>query len=63
MQCNLCGTDIADYSAEFNHLVIDEHHAVDICPGCIDKFVKWQGKKLAVLFPTKALKRRYGEKA
>ncbi|MBN2151005.1 MAG: hypothetical protein JW839_06155 [Candidatus Lokiarchaeota archaeon] len=60
MKCSLCEGEIDGYSADLNRLVIDESHAVDICPGCIDKFVKWQGKRLAVLFPTKAMKRRFG---
>ena len=62
MQCKLCEKDIEPYDARFHHLVLDENNAVDICQACIDKFVKWQGKMLAVLFPTKALKKRYGEK-
>jgi hypothetical protein len=61
MKCSLCEKAIIDYTAELNHLVIDETHAVDVCPGCIDKFIKWQGKIMAVLFPTKALKKRYGK--
>nr|MDO8083599.1 hypothetical protein [Candidatus Sigynarchaeum springense]MDO8115986.1 hypothetical protein [Candidatus Sigynarchaeota archaeon] len=60
MKCSLCEKEIADYSAGFNHLVIDEQHSADICSCCIEKFVKWQGKKLAVLFTTKAMKKRYG---
>ncbi|MEX2680334.1 MAG: hypothetical protein Q6373_001930 [Candidatus Sigynarchaeota archaeon] len=58
MKCSLYEKEIADYSADFNHLMIDEQHSADICSGCIEKFVKWQGKKIAVLFPTKAMKKR-----
>ena len=62
MKCSLCEKDIADYSIGFNHLVIDEQHSFDICSACIDKFLKWHGKNLATLFPTKAMKKRYGGK-
>lgn len=59
MKCVLCEKEIKDYNSSFNHLVIDENRSVDICQECITKFVKWQGKMLAVLFPTRALKKRY----
>lgn len=62
MKCKLCDKTIEQYDVRFHHLVIDENHAVDICQECIDKFVKWQSKMLAILFPTKILKKRYGEK-
>ncbi|VVB75725.1 Uncharacterised protein [Candidatus Tiddalikarchaeum anstoanum] len=62
MKCSLCEKEIIKYDAEFNHLTIDEQHAVDICPECIDKFVKWHSKIIATLFPTKALKKKYSEK-
>jgi hypothetical protein len=42
-------------------LKIDEQHAADICQKCIDKFVKWQGAIYADLFPTKAMKKRFGK--
>jgi hypothetical protein len=61
MKCSLCEKAIIDYNAGFHHLVIDDTHSVDICPECIDKLMKWQGKILASLFPTKALKKRYGK--
>jgi hypothetical protein len=59
MGCNLCEKPIQAYDPAFHHLAIDDDHAVDICPECADKFVKWQGKKLAILFPTRALKKRF----
>jgi hypothetical protein len=59
--CKLCEKDIEPYEERFNHFVIDEDHAADICQECIDKFAKWQGKLIATLFPTKAFKRRYGD--
>lgn len=59
MECILCEKSIDGYDAAFHHLNIDEHHAVDICPECVDKFVKWHGKQIALLFPTSALKKRY----
>jgi hypothetical protein len=62
MKCNLCEKPINDYNSDLNHLTIDEKHSVKICLECIDKFTKWQGKIYSMLFPTKALKRRFGGK-
>lgn len=59
MECSLCGKEIENYRDEFNHLIIDENHAADICPDCVDKFTKWQIAILSKLFPTKALKKRF----
>ncbi len=59
MKCVLCGKEITDYDPEFNHLKVDETREVDICRGCLDKIGKWQGKIMAKLFPTKAMKRRF----
>ena len=59
-KCNLCEKIIPKYDAKYHHLIIDERHAVDICPVCIAAFAKWQGKQIAMLFPTKAVKKRYG---
>ncbi|MFW9929040.1 MAG: hypothetical protein ACFFD1_06590 [Candidatus Thorarchaeota archaeon] len=61
MICSLCEKEILNYNIEFNHLKIDELHTFDICQECIDKIVKWQQKIFARLFPTSALKKRYGE--
>ncbi len=63
MKCSLCEKDINGYNPAFNHLVIDERHSFDFCSTCIDKFLKWHGKNLASLFPTKAMKKRYGGQA
>ncbi len=60
MKCTLCKKDIVSYNPEFHHFVIDEKHSTDICGECTDKFFKWQGKKMSVLFPTNAMKKRYG---
>ena len=62
MKCELCKKEISKYNTTFNHLVIDESQAVDICQECIDKFIKWQGKIISVLFPTNALKKRFKDK-
>jgi len=59
MKCNLCDQTIKDYHHELHHLEIDDSHAVDICPACIDKFIKWQNGIVAKLFPTNALKKRF----
>jgi hypothetical protein len=60
MKCTLCSREIKDYSPAFNHLEIDDSHSAELCQNCIDKFVKWYGSMCANLFPTKALKKRYG---
>jgi hypothetical protein len=62
MNCHLCEKPIRDYNSAYHHLVIDEQHAVDICPECLEKIGKWQGKIYAALFPTRALKKRFGGK-
>jgi len=61
MKCRLCGKSIENYDAQFNHMSVDESHSAELCQNCIDKFVKWYGSMCANLFPTKALKKRYGE--
>ena len=62
MICTLCENEILNYTFDFNHLIIDESHSLDICQDCIDKFVNWQQKIFARLFPTSALKKRFGVK-
>jgi hypothetical protein len=62
IKCHLCEKSITNYNPTFHHLLIDEPHGVDICPECVDKFVKWQTKIYATLFPTRALKKRVGDK-
>lgn len=61
-KCALCGKDIQNYNISFNHLKIDETKSVDICQDCIDKFVKWQQGLFAKMFPTTAIKKRFGQK-
>ena len=62
MKCRLCSKEIIKYDIRFNHLVIDDEHTADVCSMCIDKFVDWHSKVIALLFPTQAMKKRYGEK-
>jgi hypothetical protein len=62
MKCTLCNNIIKDYSAEFNHLILDDAHAIDICKSCIYKFEKWQQTKIAKLFPTKIMKKIFNKK-
>jgi hypothetical protein len=61
MKCSLCEKEIVNYNSQFNHLDIDEKHSFEICLGCTNKIGKWQGKVIASLFPTKALKKRFGK--
>jgi len=62
MNCTLCEKPIRNYDAAYNHLEIDETHAADICRECIDKFFKWQQGIYARLFPTSAVKKRFGKR-
>ena len=62
MNCMLCEKPIRNYDAAYNHLEIDETHAADICPECIDKFLKWQQSIFARFFPTSAVKKRFGKR-
>ena len=62
MNCSLCGKPIKNYDPVYHHLVIDESRAADICPACVDKFLKWQQGIYARLFPTAAIKKRFGKK-
>ena len=62
MNCKLCDRPIVGYDPAFHRLVLDEAHAAAICPDCIEKFVKWQRGVFARLFPTTAVKRRYGKR-
>jgi len=61
MECNLCNKPIKDYNPVFHHLKIDDTISVDICPECVDKVVKWHGKVISELFPTRAMKKRFGK--
>lgn len=61
MDCTLCKKPIKNYNPRFNHLKIDETHSADICTGCTNKFFKWQQQVYAELFPTKAMKMRFGK--
>ena len=56
-KCLLCGQEINHYHELSNRFVVDESRSVDIYSECIQKFIKWQQKKYAALFPTKAAKR------
>ena len=57
MKCALCDEQIKNYTPEFNQLEINESHSVNICQSCIEKFIKWQQRKFAKLFPTKRAKK------
>ncbi len=57
MKCKICDRHIEDYDPEFNRMEITESFSVDICQDCIDRFMKWQGSRIARLFPTKAMKK------
>ncbi len=61
VSCALCRKPIGYYDPVFNRLEIGEGQAADICQECIDRFLKWQQKKYARLFPTSAAKKRFGK--
>jgi hypothetical protein len=62
MDCSLCKKEIENYNESLNHFKIDENTSAFICQNCIDKFFKWQGSIYAKLFPTNAMKKRFGNK-
>ncbi len=62
MKCNLCEKQIEKYDKLIHHLVIDESHEFDICEDCVKKLRNWQLKVISVLFPTKSLKKKFGDK-
>ncbi|MEI7641395.1 MAG: hypothetical protein WCJ46_07850 [bacterium] len=59
MKCTLCEKSIDNYNPGLHNFIIDEKHTANICSECVDKFLKWQGKKYSILFPTKAMKKRF----
>jgi hypothetical protein len=60
MKCKLCDRAIKSYDPTFHQFNINDTLAVPICLECVDKFVKWQGSIYSRLFPTTAMKKRYG---
>ena len=60
MRCVLCNRPIEHYDPGMHELRIDEHRTVAVCDDCTRKFIHWHGEKLARLFPTRAMKKRYG---
>ena len=56
-KCALCEKIVDQYTKSLNNFEIDENRSVDICSECIKKFVKWQQKHYATLFPTKTAKK------
>ncbi|MFW9905434.1 MAG: hypothetical protein ACFFFH_13925 [Candidatus Thorarchaeota archaeon] len=59
MECTLCKEQIKKYTPEFNQLAINESLNVHVCHSCVNKFVKWQQRKFAKLFPTKRAKQLF----
>lgn len=57
MRCVLCNESIENHRPEFHSLKINDQRTVDVCDVCARKFIKWQGEKLAKLFPTRAMKK------
>jgi hypothetical protein len=61
MDCGLCKKPIQNYRPELSRLELGEGLTADVCPDCVDRFMKWQQGIFAKLFPTKAAKKRYGK--
>ena len=57
LKCALCNEEIENYRKHFNNFDIDETRSVAICSECIQKFLMWQQKNYAALFPTKTAKK------
>lgn len=62
VRCALCGGIIGNYDPSLHHLELDGDRAAEICGSCIDSFLKWQQRRYATLFPTRAAKKRFGKK-
>ncbi|MBN2715440.1 MAG: hypothetical protein JXX14_06265 [Deltaproteobacteria bacterium] len=58
-ECNLCGKEIESFHENTHQLSISDTQVAYICTQCIARFIHWQQRKLAALFPTKANQRRY----
>lgn len=58
--CALCRRPIADHRPDVHGLRLPAGRVVDLCEECVRAVVTWQGERLARLFPTRAMKRRYG---
>jgi len=63
MKCHICGQPIRDYQHTLHHVTINESVGVDMCQDCVDKIIRWQGSIYAKLFPTTAMKKRFGQKS
>jgi len=61
MDCTLCNQEIENFDPDIHHIDIDDEHAVDVCFDCFKKLNEWQGRVYARLFPTKGMKKRFGE--
>lgn len=56
--CALCQRPIEPYDPSMSRLELDGGRAADLCPACIDRFLRWQQDVFARLFPTAAMKKR-----
>jgi hypothetical protein len=58
--CALCKRPIGKFSPILNRFDLDGR-PIDLCQSCIDKFLKWQQGIFARLYPTNALKKKFGK--
>lgn len=61
MKCNLCNKDIKKFNLELNQFEVDHDKVINVCQDCVDKFLKWQQKVFAKLFPTALMKKRFNK--
>lgn len=62
MRCSLCEQPIDHHSPEIHTLRLHADRVVELCDACTRAILDWQVEKLARLFPTRALKRRFANR-
>lgn len=61
MECTICKEEMTNYDPDLNKMRLDGSRSAAICSKCIERFLKWQQKRFARLFPTGAAKKKYGK--
>ena len=62
MRCTLCEQPIDNHSPDMHTLRLTTDRVLEICDACARAILDWQAEKLARLFPTRALKRRFSNR-
>jgi hypothetical protein len=62
MQCKLCDRTIPGFDPKTHRLLLDDDREVAVCEPCALRLTDWLGERMARLFPTKTMKKRYGRR-